>query len=500
VDSERAERHLRLMAEAELRRALPFPGSGIPALPAVHQAMLPLSPQAGPGPAPPMWAARRPSAIPGITEGVTRVERAAGALTAVGAISADLAAAVLADLELALAVRSRTDSQAFGPQLMRLARRKLWIADPGPGEPRERPGTLRVIPVGRMLSLDVGGSPADLYLLSLVLAPGRAALTMTMHMRWLRGDIAAQLLAASGADPRYLPMLSATDAHGARYHVGFSGGGGPDVWEGCLHIDPAPPPEAQWLELAAGDAPPLIRLGLAAPPAPAEMAAETVTAAPGERLLDAVAERILAAAADNPRLACQMAPGLGSAVAALEAAGALPALSQVPGHLAGLCQRLGIGSHEIPAPAATVLPEPWTSVLACYGRRNRPAPRNGTAALAAVLPEVDGTRFALTGLRSGKEETVLHVMASGLPEPRRDMPLRAGWDIGYSWWVRDNTGHWHLAVTMGFSRRGGNGGETALRLRLLPPLARDVTSLDVVVTGPSARARAHVPLDWWAAP
>ena len=110
-----------------------------------------------------------------------------------------------------------------------------------------------------------------------------------------------------------------------------------------------------------------------------------------------------------------MAGGLGNIVAALEAADVLSPLSPVPARLAALCASLDIGSHGITVAPASDLPEPWLSLLAYYQRR-KPDPtlmREGYAALAASLPELDGIRLALLGLQHTGGSSALHVLARG---------------------------------------------------------------------------------------
>jgi len=90
----------------------------------------------------------------------------------------------------------------------------------------------------------------------------------------------------------------------------------------------------------------------------------------------------------------------------------------------------------------------------------------GFAPLAALLPDIDGTRFALAGLSSAAGE-------SRAGEPQR---LVAGRDF------------FRLGLTP------SRDGEAVTRLRLTPPLAARPDTLELEVTGPSARLRAVVPV------
>ena len=122
-------------------------------------------------------------------------------------------------------------------------------------------------------------------------------------------------------------------------------------------------------------------------------------------------------------------------------------------------------------------------------RRDAPAPPAGPdwfAPLGVILPDADGTRFALAGLTFAGGESDLHVVASGGPDP------------GFSWWVRDDAGSWHVARETGRSEvspglAGGSGWEVGW-LRLTPPLRGCPEAIEVVVTGPATRVRAVVPV------
>jgi hypothetical protein len=103
-----------------------------------------------------------------------------------------------------------------------------------------------------------------------------------------------------------------------------------------------------------------------------------------------------------------------------------------------------------------------------------------------ILPDADGTRFALAGLTFAGGESDLHVVASGGPDP------------GFSWWVRDDAGSWHVARETGRSEvspglAGGSGWEVRWP-RLTPPLRGCPEAIEVVVTGPATRVRAVVPV------
>src|SRR5438552_1312474 len=152
---------------------------------------------------------------------------------------------------------------------------------------------------------------------------------------------------------------------------------------------------------------------------------------PGEHLLVMLAERLLTGTPELPRRGLLAAPptrprqivagGFGDIIGALVAADVLSPLSPVPARLATLCASLDLTGHGIAAPPTLDMPEPWLSLLAHYQRR-KPEPtqmREGYAALAASLPELDGIRVILLGLQHTQGGSALHVLVQGrIPEPR----------------------------------------------------------------------------------
>jgi hypothetical protein len=107
--------------------------------------------------------------------------------------------------------------------------------------------------------------------------------------------------------------------------------------------------------------------------------------------------------------------------------------------------------------------------------------------------DVDGTRFAFAGLAWAAGKSTLHVVAAG-PPPQPTPHWYAGW----SWWVRDSAGGWHLAAeTDPDPHTGGlasGPGTVAFRLRLTPPLPTRPDAIEIEVTGRHGRARTVVPV------
>ena len=169
------------------------------------------------------------------------------------------------------------------------------------------------------------------------------------------------------------------------------------------------------------------------------MTAREAGTSPGEHLLHHMADRLLLLALAFPHqirlhpavpapepFAC-VADGLGDAIAALHACGALSPLSPVPGQLAALCAALDVSGHGITARPARQLPGPWLSMLAHYHRRtpDQALGRDGCAAAAVALPELDGIRLAILGLHNADGSTVLYGHASGMTPPGPGGPPEA---------------------------------------------------------------------------
>jgi hypothetical protein len=303
-----------------------------------------------------------------------------------------------------------------------------------------------------------------------------------------------------------LTTLTATDDLGTSYRIGFPDGTwAGSTWTGTISLHPAPPPAARRLEISSPNGP-VLRADLSATPAghlAPVLALEPVGESPGERVLTRRAEAMLAALArENPATrGARLPPDTDELAAILEGAGLLSPLSAAPARLATLAQLLGLPTER----QASEIPARWTEVVAYYGRRRQPAPVAGTAAIGVVLPPLDGARFAVGGLHSGGPGTFLHVVAEGLRpvrRPQRGLPWASGspWeaappvDAGFSWWVRDDAGGWHLGALEDVNPVGGREG--LLRMALLPPLAHCTTALSLEVSGPAQQVTANLPVRW----
>jgi hypothetical protein len=472
VGDERAETYLRLLAEAELRRA----GDQLRGLDAA----------AGTG----EWSDPGMAPFAAAESAQWRVVRAGRILAAAGALDWDFLDRFAGELFAAITARSRIVLSWYRG---RGVVHTVFAPHSGRALPSGRVSwAIRVTPIGRALRVASGRAPSALHFMSLVRTGGGAVITVVMPMYW-PPDGSSSDLEITGAGPHHLPyaQLGAVDDRGTGYAVRFEGGSGRDgtaAWRGVARLSPVPPPGIRWLDLV-GDGTRLIRLPLRSSAARGCQAMTTEPAAvpPGERLLMSEAERILASGdARGP----VQGPDPGEIITVLTEAGAIAAGSPVPGQLAALCQRLGAAGHGIIVPAAAQIPAPWASVLA---RRGAPVPADGPevfAPLAAVLPEVDGAQFALAGLSTAAGESHLHVVCSDMPQVTGRFEHH--WTPGFSWWLRDGAGNWYLA-TMDEQTTAGDGTKI-FRLRLTPPLAAVPDAADVVVTGPATRVRARVPM------
>ena len=474
MDSERAEKHLRLLAEAELRGAIV----------AARESAMDIPPR--------------------------RVQRVAGALVAAGAIDAAHADAILAGLTLALAVRHQNTLLGFAARGPVVRRRLSVIGTPPAGPPRPRPhpphrpgarpayeGPSYVIPVGMMIPLRSDDTRGELYLLAY--SRGESGARFAMHA-WLRGAFASSV----PNNPRSVDSLhamAASDEHGTAYALRFEGGGNDIGWTGMLTLEPDPPPGIGWLDLSVQGRP-ARRISLAPPPNPPAITVSEAGRSPGEYLLNLMAAAILTVDSSTPEnpgrrrltrpryLAAEQSAGLGDIVEALLACGALSPLSPIPGQLVTLCESLDLRDHGIAAPPARELPPPWLSLLS-HAIRRKPGstpPHHGCAAVAVRLPELDGVTLSILGLHSDEDGTKLHVQASGVAA---DVEPDAAFLPVF--WLGDDAGRWHVTQTSGWNT--DDGGEASAELQIMPPLAH-TSSLEIIMAGRSAEIRTTLPLRW----
>ncbi len=467
MNRERAETHLRQLAEAELRGATTPGTQG-----AGHVGSLPLVAQA---------------------------------LIAVGAVDVATADEIQAEFDLALAVRESGDGGAASWRLARLTR--AWPRRTVTGAfAASRQAPWRVVPVGQVIRIRDDAIRGELGLLAYLQTAHGGRFTMA---GWMHGP-------APGPDtPRPRPRLpvsrqfTAADDKGTGYTLGFSTRiTGSAALAGVLDLRPDPQHEIRWLDLRTAPGEPATRISLDERVLSPDITVTKAAARPGELLADVIAARVLALAstlpqetpgqlaAAKPELLPHVVGWLGDVITALQAAGALPSSSPAPGQLAGLCARLGISGHGITTPPAADLPEQWLSMLTRYHRRTpQPAPAPGSwAATAVELPELDGSRVAVLGLHQGEDSTILHLHAGGVTM-EDDWAYYRGVRPLPALWIRDSAGRWHATRTWG-PRPLGDNGEVTLELEIAPPLEAGTPWIDIVADGQSAQVRARLPLRW----
>jgi hypothetical protein len=438
----------------------------------------------------------------------TGVSRVAQVLTGVGALDEEIADQILDDFQLALASRQAGSGGQRMEGLVRSVsarRRPAWMPaalthPPGWAGPQAAPG--RVVPLGRRLAVRGADVAVELYLLSYARTACGPQFSVFARARGQSGRW-------EPARPHLFVPFTATDDRGTTYQAGIRDiSSGPMGW--TLMLRPDPPHEPQWLDLTTTPGAPAVRIDLG-PPAPgtrlpgaADVTVRKAALSPGEHLLHTMAARLLAAAAPvspdrlpltplTPGSLTRLADGLGDAIAALQACGALSSLSPVPGQLAALCAGLNVDGHGITAAPARDLPEPWLSLLTHHRRRKtRTTPADdGCAAAAVVLPDLDGITLAILGLHNYQDSTVLHMHASG---PKSDAIY--GPDDLYAWPVLLVCGsgrRWHATRIIG---RSGMDDGVALRVEVVPPLSRATAWIEVLAAGQSAEVRAILPLRW----
>lgn len=485
MDRDRAETYLRVLAEAELRRATTRPAGA---------------------------AARAGHAA--------RVKRVAQVLTVVGALDDGVADQILDGFKLALGARQAGAAgqhslvlRSFMQPAAGRTGPAVGVRPPAAGTPTAAGSgsgmaagrTPAPVPLGQVIAVGGADVCGEVYLLSYARTASGPQFSVFARTRHPSGPWGP-------TGPRLFDPFAAIDDQGTSYEVTIRDLGSPlSGW--TLMLRPDPPHDPRWLDLASTPGEPAARIDLTPPagdtrpPDATDVTVSEPAFSPGEQLLNTIAARLLAAAPalphdtflygtrPRPTARISVADGLDDVIAALQECGALSPLSPLPGQLAALCARLNVSDHGIPVPAARDLPEPWLSVLAQYQQRETSAAlvRDGCAAAAVVLPELDGIRLAILGLHNCQDSTIVHMHASGpachTAYGPKELEL-------YSWppiWIRDSSGRWHATRTNG---RSGMDGEIALRVETVPPLSRATAWIEVLAAGQSAEAHAKLALRW----
>lgn len=461
MDNARAETHVRLLAEDQLRRALTSP----------RYRWLDEDFEA---------AGQPPEEV-----GLHRVGAVLSALRQVDMLSRATAAHLAAEFAAALAARG-----LHNPRALASPARSGPGADAASGaaaEPgRSAPGgRYQAVPVGVVLPAEWDGYRGEIHVQALVLAPDRAAITTSFVSTWR--DAPRTPSGTARPQPSFPPFggSGVTDDQGRDYGLTLEVVEGGWHESGVLSLSAVPPPGTRWLDMPVSPGR-SIRIDLTGASATPVRRERRPPRPAGELLLAAVADTMLGGGRLAGMSATLLASSLAEVAEALTAVGLLSQPSPAASQLAALCARRAI---EVRGPwasrgRATRLPEPWVSVLS--GSRRVDGPQ-GVSSGAAVLPEIDGARFVLAGLSSWERHATLLVFAWGWSyQPREFQPRQP-----FSWWARDDADRWHVA------RIGVHDAATgSFQLELTPPLHPAARSLNIILTGRDERITATLPLPW----
>jgi hypothetical protein len=422
-------------------------------------------------------------------DGVERLRRVAHALVEAGAIEHGSVDSILSGLETALAARSRISVHRI---LMR-DKRAFRHHQPMPAPA----GPYLAAPVGVTTAARPDGGLAEISLFTLVIAPDRAVLTFAGRMSGPRGR---------RPHPHPWPLFpgpdrpSVTDDRGNDYDLQHDSGWSNSDGDcgGVLSLSPVPPAGTRWLDLTMSPGSPAIRVDLNGPAAGGEVPSGPpptglpAAGRPAGRLIDAAAVELLrlAVTSGDQGLARHDLSDVADIVAALDAVGALAPGREAVSRLLTLARRLGVIAPPALSAAAPPgeLPAAWANVLENRHRRDG---RAGTAATAAVLPELDGARFVVAGLRSHAAGADLRVLGwGGHHVPRL---LAEATNDSWSWSARDDRGRWHVGTE---GSCNSDDHHIDLQLDLVPPLHPEATALELILSGRSGQVTTTVRLDW----
>jgi hypothetical protein len=411
----------------------------------------------------------------------SRLETAAHALVAVGALTAGVAQGIVNDYGLALAYRGGDHSHFHHLRARRASRR----ATPGPAL-----GSLRAVPCHRLFEQPWG----QLFLSYVVLSDEVTVLQVTMRPASATtgrpGPGRSHRSRASGGGPggqglrgiaghlvgQGLPgQLTLADDRGTTSTASFSGGGSDTEWRGRFEARPPLAPDAAWVEVLGE------RVGLPRA-ASAGMQVRVEPRADADPAHGYLWAKLASLGEHHPPNAME------ASIEALAAAGALKADDPVVGEVRAVAGALfdwrgtGSGTHA-------AVPEPWRSMLARRGQAGGP---EGLAVAGATTPPLDGYTLAILALHSTDEqfsadvETVPGLPHWHWPSLEGDRPLLA-------WWAADDRGHHYLGQQGEWhSSEDRSGGQ----IEFWPALDPAARVLDIMPTTMAARAVISVPLEW----
>jgi hypothetical protein len=561
ADRARAETYLRLLAEAELRRALTLPRyqpPGPPTLPApVRAARAMLHPVSRLARMASMAIAARsePAQVMQTPAGraamrsVTVADRKIRAMAATGRPAAGPVLPRIARLTWQIRWRSRRAHRGLLPGWRRdgepamtllrqvrqvasalvtvgaisdavaqsvlqsltdalLVRAKIdanraggpwWPTSPAPALPA---GLVRVAPVGASVLLGLDGRVGPGWLLTLVLAPDRASITAAGRLAG--GEITYD--PAGNPSPHSpltaLHQLTAADDQGAVYQVrpAHGHGGGDDTWSWVFDVSPVPPPGIRWLDITAPSctAPVRVNLGAGVPSYQQAGPAE-IRAGVGMAGGCCAADWVLDAW--SVRLLGQ-ATQTGQASPQLlsglaEVAGALQAVGALRPGCAAL-GRLASLSGQLSLSFPASLRE-------SASRAGLPEAWSGVLAERGAADGLD--RAAPVAAVLPELDGARFILA-GLMSTNHSATLHVlawGWQPDHRPTPGGPRFSWWARDNVGrwhVGTQGGgrfDGGRVDLELQFKPPIHPDATALGIFVIGPASAAGVTVPLGWQAA-
>jgi hypothetical protein len=553
--ADRAETYLRLMAEAELRRALACPRyepPRPPGLPPAAQSAVRLSRPVLAPLLPPVsaaarmsgsllgswWPAARSAALaarqtpvgriaepvlwralrvrhaagplrpgrvrarPHLAEAaLDRVRQVAGTLVSAGVLGEAAAQEVLQSLMDALVLRGKLGAGTL-----------YWPPGPGPwgpGFPWPGAGTTRPLPAAPVRAIPAGtalpGGPdsgqGTVCLLALATGPGRAVITAAA--RWPRAGPGPHRPGPHRPGARPQPPLpfaeiTATDEHGGRYNTDDTARLAHGHWAVTLDLLPVPPPATRWLDIAGPGSTRPVRVDLIHAPGPADAPpADPGGSAAGLPARLCPADWPLDSLAESwlAQAVHGHAAG-GSRLAGLtDAVEALQAVAGLAPGSASLSRLAALaGRLGIGFPAALrPLIRPVKLPEAWVSVLDNRGAADGPERVAAVTAVLPETDGARFAV-AGLDSAAVSATLHAVGWGWAPRPLPGLGQQHFSWWARDDQGRWHVARTSG----GNRGGAVDLLVEFGPALHPDAESLDLILRGPSAQAAVTLPLRWLA--
>jgi hypothetical protein len=439
MDREGAETYLRLLAEAELRRAVQVPAGGIPG----------------------RWHS-------------ARLALAAQTLTAVGAVGAGVADQIRADAGLAVAARHRLSARRPVPAGIRpVPRRASW----------------RVVPAGQMIKVRVGGLRREVPVAAFVQSAGGARLIVA---EWPAGPVtftaaddrgfSYQVIWAGEMAPREL-LLRPDPPHQIRWLDLTTAAGQPASRIDLDPQDPAPAPDvtATWHAHSPGE----LLLDV--------IAARILTAAvplardkPGQPAAADAHLRLRRRRARSRR--CRAERGRRAAAGQRRPRPARravrPARHHRPRH-----HRAARRGAAAPVAEHADSPRPPAAAGA------RPAGRGRGGAPRA------GRRHDRDHGPASRRARHHHAPAGHRRRAGGRLALRPGFRPMPVLWIRDSDGRWHATRLDGLSPWGNHGTNpwadttmVTVWLRIIPPLDRGTAWIEISATGRSAQVQATLPV------